>query len=169
MSGKILRFKKPKTSKTSKLKFVRLELYEEGVMANFSLDAPHAEYRFSLTEAQEIDDAFAIYRDADNLFHIVEHEHFNDTDVKTLESVVSEARDIMQDQLKLWSELAASERIGLQIQWAVDLQAELGERFRNISARSDIEDSLGVLADMLAEIDGLGHFISGLHTAQSCL
>lgn len=169
MSGTILRFKKTKTTKTSKLRFLRLELYEDATLAHFSLSAPHAEYRFSLAPAQEVDDAFAIYQTADSYFEIVELDAFIELDKTTLDENLDEARELMQEQLKVWKGLTMTDRLGLQIQWATDLQGELTGRVRDLTARAPLEDVNDILMDLLSEIEWLSHFKAGVNAALLCV
>lgn len=148
---------------------MRLELYEDATLAHFMLEASHAEYHFSITEAQEIDDAFAIYQDVENYFEILEYEDFNEVDTKTLHACLAEARDMMKDQLRVWRGLQLSDKISLQLQWAHDLQDALTSRFRNLSTRAPVQDVSDILSDMMQSIDGLDHYIAGLNTALLCI
>jgi len=168
MSGKILRFKKHKTTKTSKLKFLRLELYEDATLAHFMLLAPHAEYRFSIAPAQEVDDAFAIYETPEGDFEIVELDDFIAQDKDTLNEVLPEAREVMQEQVRVWKALDFSGRIALQLQWSNDLHEELLVRFKDMAARGNVLEMGDTLSDLLLEIECLGHYISGLDTALRC-
>lgn len=138
-------------------------------VASFALDAPPAQYRFSITETYENDDAFALLQDGDGNFELLDYDDFKAKDFEALDDAHSEACDMMDEQIRVWRSLTSSERIRLQIHWTENLRGELEERLRSATARADISESGGLLQDLLDEIGGLNHYIAALHTALMCL
>jgi hypothetical protein len=169
MSGKLIRFKNPKKTDSTRLRFVRLELYEEGsVTGSFEILAPQGEYNFSLSLTDGVEEAVKVLYDDEEGFYVVESEDFAESDNEFLASMLPEAREALRGQLEVWKDLGCSARLALQLRWAEDLLEDLENKYRELSNKLSPRNAAPTLLDLLGEIECLTHFTYGLRTAILC-